>query len=118
MRGTLAVALLLTVAASGQATESRTPCGKITTKYYSWAELKRFPPRPSHPESEAWAQNQERTGGSHYIAEFCENGDIISLTKRLDKKVFFRYEYIYDGGKLTAVQLIDEQGKQRIEKGG
>ena len=87
---------------------------KTTTRYYSWAELKQFPPRPARLQTREWAEEQERGGKSHYIADFSEDGRILTLTKRLDRKVFFRYEYLYEGGKLNAVRLIDQEGNARL----
>ena len=104
-----------TLLACTQSTEAATPCGKITTKYFSSAEQKLYPPRPERPQSEDWANSREQIGGAYYIAEYCESGEIISLTKRLNKEVNFKYDYIYEDGKLTAVDLTDQQGKKRYQ---
>lgn len=92
-------------------------CGNVSTKYYSWASLKTYPPRPSNPQSEKWAREQEAKGASHYIAEFCKDGRIVSLTKRLDKALFFRYDYSYDGAKLVELRLTDKDGKTSVVSG-
>jgi hypothetical protein len=89
-------------------------CGNISTKYFSWAALKVYPPRPTNSESEGWGEEQEANGASHYIAEYCNDGRIVSLTKRLNRATFFRYDYFYNGNKLIEVRLTDETGKTRV----
>jgi hypothetical protein len=89
-------------------------CGSVSTRYFSWAALKVYPPQPTNPESEAWAKEQENNGASHYIAEYCKDGRIISLTKRLNKTTFFRYDYSYDGKRLVELRLTDESGNTKI----
>ena len=92
-------------------------CGDRSTKYFSWAALKVYPPRPSNPQSEAWAKAQEAIGASHYIAEYCKDGRLVSLTKRLNKAIFFRYDYSYDGKKLVELRVTDENGKTNVVTG-
>jgi len=92
-------------------------CGDLSTKYFSWAALKVYPPRPSNPQSEAWAKAQEANGASHYIAEYCKDGRLVSLTKRLNKAIFFRYDYSYDGKKLVELRVTDENGKTNVVTG-
>jgi hypothetical protein len=92
-------------------------CGSVSTKYFSWAALKVYPPRPANPESEAWAKEQEANGTAHYTAEYCKDGRIVSLTKRLNKATFFRYDYSYDGRKLVELRLTDENGTTKVVTG-
>ncbi len=92
-------------------------CGDVSTKYFSWAELKVYPPRPTRPATDAWAKAQEANGASHYIAEYCKDGRIVSLTKRLNKSIYFRYDYSYDDGKLAGVRLTNENGKNQVVTG-
>lgn len=90
------------------------PCSALSTKYFSWAALKTYPPKPTDPQSESWATEQETKGGSYYVAEYCQDGRILSLTKRLGKATFFRYDYSYNGSKLVEVRLTDADGKAKV----
>lgn len=59
--------------------EAIEPCKISTRKYYSRIEQKFYPPHPTrgYQQSEIWAKKREEIGGAYYIADYCENGDII-----------------------------------------
>lgn len=107
-------AILLAFACSMTRAAPPADCGRLVTKYFSRAALKVYPPRPARPESAAWAREQEAKGGAYYIAEYCDDGRIVSLTKRLNRATFFRYDYSYESGKLAGLRLTDQGGRSKI----
>jgi len=76
-------------------------CDNATEKYYSWANLKVFPEQVSGSIDKAEAQKRESKGEAYYIQLVCDSGDVLMLTKRLDRKVFFQIDYLGKSGKIT-----------------
>jgi hypothetical protein len=117
MRGVAAISVLVSVIASAHATSPAPACTDVTVKAHGWAELKRYPPKPSHAKSLEWAKAQEEARAAYYLSEYCPDGKIQSLTKRVGRKVMFRYDFDYMGDKLFGVRETDENGNVHLHSG-
>jgi hypothetical protein len=117
VRALAAIFVLVSVITSTQATSPAPACTDVTFKAHSWAELKKYPPKPSHPKSLDWAKAQEEAGAAYYLSEYCPDGKLQSLTKRFGRKVQFRYDFDYMGDKLFGVRETDENGNVHLHSG-
>ena len=88
---------LIGVALLAEPSHSESP--QETTRYFSWAQLKTNPAKPTDEITLEEAQAREAAGEAYYIATFDTLGRLRSLEKRLGGKTFFRYGYAYPDGE-------------------
>ena len=114
MRALFAAVRAIFLSASAGATSPAPMCPDVSRKAYSWAELKRCPPSPSHVQSDDWAKARETAGDAYYVAEYCPDGKLQSLIKRRQRRIEYRYDFDYIGDKLFGVRFTDENGNDHL----
>ena len=80
------------------------------TYYFGWADLYKKVPSFKYPLSKEKVSQLEQEGKAYYIAEFDTHGKIISLGKRLEQKLFFKYKYYYSNGAVSRMEVTNQEG--------
>lgn len=80
-------------------------CDNSTLKYFSWAGLKTTPASMSGQITEAEARKRHDNGEAYYSQLTCNDGDVLSVTKYYDGKVFFNIDYMHQADGSIMVQV-------------
>ncbi len=86
-------------------------CDNSTLKYFSWAGLKTTPASMSGQITESEAKKRHDNGEAYYSQLTCDNGDILSVTKYYDGKIFFNIDYMHQTGGSIMVLSTNADGK-------
>lgn len=79
-------------------------CDNSAIKYFSWAGLKTTPASMIGKLKEAEAKKRHDNGEAYYSQLTCDNGDVLSVTKYYDGKIFSNFEYMHQAdGSIIAI---------------
>ena len=88
---------------------------QLFVRYFAWAGLKTLPARPSDEISAKAASNYEALGKAYYIATYDIEERLLTLEKRLDKKMFFKYLYSYNDNGTIEKTVVKAKQEEAID---